>query len=84
MDPSESNILVVVRDFDTALEAELAREILEANGVDASVIADNVGGVGTVPLELPTEGAKLLTTKKDLKKALTVLEIALMPTQSRA
>src|SRR5262245_52975053 len=66
--------LVTVTVFDNDAEAELARGLLEANGIHASFS----GGVPTAPRGVPI-GTILQVAHKDLKRATEILSKANKP-----
>ena len=55
------------------MEAELAKGLLESKGVKAMVSADDAGGAHPALL-WATGGVRLLVKKKDIQKAIKVLE----------
>jgi hypothetical protein len=65
--------LVCVQTFRTRAEAELARESLEAAGIQATVRADDAGGTEPA-LILTTGGAKVLVALADAGRARGILE----------
>lgn len=67
---------VVVKSFNTRLEAQIAKSFLEVNGVKVFVTADDEGGANPFPMAVTSSGAKLYVTKKDAKKALELLKEA--------
>lgn len=68
-----SDNLVCVTTFHYRHEAELARGALEANGVEATVVADDMGS------EIPSldlhQGVGLFVRENDLARAREVLKI---------
>lgn len=62
---------VVVRQFMSAIEAELARGALEAAGITAVVRADDVGGMRP---HLQMGGVALLVRPEDVEAAREVLD----------
>ena len=63
------NDVVVVKTYPNRMEADLARSLLEANGVRAFIEADDAGGAYPFPLSGHMKGVKLLIKKADEKKA---------------
>ncbi|MBI2338324.1 DUF2007 domain-containing protein [Candidatus Daviesbacteria bacterium] len=61
--------LVIIKTFNTRMEAEIAKGFLEANGVKAVVQADDEGGMAPFPFRPTSQGARLLVKESDLKKA---------------
>jgi len=64
--------LICIKTYGSRHEAELARGFLEANGIEAVVSADDVGGMR--PHLLLGGGARLLVKEEDVQKALEVLK----------
>lgn len=64
---------VCVRVFELRMEAEMARGFLDANGIGARVLSDDVGGTNPALL-LGTGGAKLMVRRADLNEANSLLE----------
>lgn len=62
---------VVVRKFRSRLEAEMARGLLEGEGIGSQITADDLGG--QVPGMLP---ARLAVLRKDREKAERILDDA--------
>ena len=55
------------------MEAELAKGILESNGIKAIVFSDDAGG--SLPsISWTTGGARLLVEKKNAQKAIKILK----------
>lgn len=67
------NKLVCVKVFDLRMEAEMARGFLDANGIKARVISDDVGGTNP-SLLLGTGGARLMVQAADVDEAEKLLE----------
>ena len=63
--------LFVIRTFQNDIEAQLAEAVLDANGIDASIIGDNAAGM------LPTLNAmhpiRLVVKESDVEAALALL-----------
>lgn len=64
---------VTVVTFTTRVEAEVAKGFLESNGINASVVADDLGGTYPYPFQPTVIGVKLQVAKEDLKKAALLL-----------
>lgn len=64
--------LVVVRQYSYRHEAEMGRTMLEANGVDAMIVADDCGGQR--PLVGANIGVKLVVRRRDEHKATMLLK----------
>ena len=58
---------VVLRQFNYRAEAEIVRELLEANGIEAFVVSDDCGAVD--PALQFGRGANLLVAEKDFARA---------------
>ena len=65
--------LVVVDAFGSGPEAELAKSVLEAAGIDAMIQADSVGGMRP-HVAWASGGYKLLVREEDADDAREVLE----------
>lgn len=66
--------LVTVRTFDQRFEAELARGLLEAEGIDSLILADDCGGQRP-DLSVRMNGVQLLTREEDRDKAEEILQL---------
>ena len=64
---------ICIKTFNTRIEAEMARQLLESNGIQARMSADDAGGMRP-PLLTGSGGAKLFVSKKKSKKALSLLK----------
>ncbi|HEV2224844.1 MAG TPA: hypothetical protein VGS15_06965 [Candidatus Acidoferrales bacterium] len=64
--------LVVARTYSYRHEAEIGRTMLEANGVDAMIVADDFGGMQ--PAVGADTGVKLLVKREDEDAAKKLLE----------
>ncbi len=64
--------LVLVKNFSQREEAELAKNLLETEGIKAMVTADDYGGMNPA-LGWATGGAKLMVREKDKERALEIL-----------
>lgn len=67
-----ANEYVVVRRFTTEVEAELARAILESNGINAIVLRDDGGGM--LPAMSLMSAVRLVVAPADAEAAQEVLE----------
>lgn len=56
--------LVVVRTYSYRHEAEIGRTMLESNGIDAMIVADDAGGMRP-SLGLMNGGVRLLVRRQD-------------------
>jgi hypothetical protein len=63
---------VVVRRFTTEVEAELARAILESNGIAAAVLRDDGGGM--LPAMSLLSAVRLVVAPADAESAREVLD----------
>jgi len=64
--------LVVVRTFDTAIDAELAKSALDAADVDSFIQADDAGGMR--PHLVFALGARLIVRAEDVERATNILD----------
>ena len=64
--------LVVVRTFNTAIDAELAKSALDAVDIDSFIQTDDAGGMR--PHMLFAQGARLVVRAEDVERATTVLD----------
>ena len=62
---------VVVAEFESELEAEIAKGHLEAAGIDVSLVKDDAGGM--LPSLQQTEGVRLLVDEKKEDEARKIL-----------
>jgi len=69
---SNSSNTVCIQTYSTIAEAEMAKGILESNGIHAMVSADNIGGL-IASLDL-TGGVKLLVLEEFAKRANEILD----------
>jgi hypothetical protein len=67
-----TDALVPVRSFDSRIDAEMARELLQQQGIPSFLSADDAGGVDPA-LQL-ISGVKLVVREQDLKKASQTLD----------
>jgi hypothetical protein len=70
-----SDTLVVVGTYFTEVDADLARTVLEAEGIDCMIRGDDCGGVSP---QLWMHGVALLVRSEDFERARAIL--ALEPT----
>ena len=63
---------VVIRTFQVDHEAELARAVLESNGVRAAVLRDNAGGM--LPMLQPLFQMRLVVAAEDAELARRILD----------
>ena len=66
--------LVCIRTFGGRLEAEIARGVLEANGIKVALSADDMGGIR--PELSFSLGVRLLVMEESAEEALRVLDAA--------
>ena len=64
--------LVVVRTFNTAIDAELAKSALDAAEVDSFIQLDDAGGMR--PHLVFAQGARLIVRAEDAERATSILE----------
>ena len=64
--------LVVVRTFNAAIEAELAKSALDAADVDSFIQLDDAGGMRTHLVF--AQGARLIVRAEDAERAANVLD----------
>jgi len=63
---------VVIRRFQNGAEADLAKAILEANGIEAAVLRDDAGGM--IPAMSLMSDLRLVVAPQDAEAAREVLE----------
>lgn len=63
---------VTVITCSTRTEAEVAKGLLRANGINSIIMADDAGGMTSFPMAY-TYGAELKVAKKDVGKAKEIL-----------
>ena len=63
---------VVIRRFQNGAEADLAKAILEANGIEAAVLRDDAGGM--IPAMSLMSDIRLVVSPQDAEAAREVLE----------
>jgi hypothetical protein len=59
--------LVPVRTFDNRIDAEMAKDLLEAQGIPSYISGDDAGGIDPA-LQL-TQGVRLIVQERDLARA---------------
>ncbi|MCB2199978.1 DUF2007 domain-containing protein [bacterium] len=67
-----ANNPVMIAEYSSVLDAELARSRLEASGIESWVMKDDAGGMQ--PQLQITQGVKLFVDEKDIDEALKVLD----------
>ena len=65
--------LVCIKKFSTRIEADMAKSVLEGNGIKSEVFADHCFGIGQT-LQDSAPMARLMVNKEDEEKATEVLE----------
>lgn len=65
--------VVTIRSYDGRPEAEVAKNFLAENGIRATVVADDAGGMRP-DLLMAMGGARLIVRKQDADRALQMLE----------
>ena len=63
---------IVIRRFQNGAEADLAKAILEANGIEAAVLRDDAGGM--IPAMSLMSDIRLVVAPQDAEAAREVLE----------
>ena len=71
-EPGQSDDPVTVRTYQVEHEAELARAVLEANGIEALVMRDNAGGM--LPMLQPLFRIRLIVRGSDAAEAREILD----------
>jgi hypothetical protein len=69
---NESDELFVIRTFWNDVEARLAESVLDANGIDCTIIADNAGGM--LPYLNAMHPIRLVVKKVDVDTAIALLD----------
>ncbi|MDO8497022.1 MAG: DUF2007 domain-containing protein [bacterium] len=67
------NELITIKTFNTRLEAEIAKGLLESNGIKSMIVADDAGGMYPFPFQAGFKGAELKVNKKDHSKASDII-----------
>ncbi|HEX9721886.1 MAG TPA: hypothetical protein VGA53_01335 [Candidatus Paceibacterota bacterium] len=65
--------LVIIKNYPTRTEAEIAKQFLESQGIQCVVSADDMGGMRH-DLLMATGGAKLLCREEDRENAFDLLK----------
>jgi hypothetical protein len=65
--------LIVVKTFNTRIEAELAKGLLAANNIHSIIISDDEGGTAPFPFQPNSKGVQLWVKSKDLAISTTLL-----------
>jgi hypothetical protein len=73
--------IVTLRVFNTHIEADLARSVLEAAGIESVIAADDSGGMR--PHMALTAGVRLLVRAQDADRAKQLLDTPARRTKSR-
>lgn len=66
------NGLVTVSTFYDRMEAELAKSVLQASGIESMIMADDAGGMR--PSLLVGSGARLIVRAEDAERAAELLQ----------
>jgi hypothetical protein len=64
--------VIILRTFANELEAELARTVLEANGIPALVLRNDAGGM--YPSLTFVHGVRLVVHRDDAREAIAILD----------
>jgi hypothetical protein len=72
VDESEQIEEVVVKIFNSEIEAQIAKEQLESEGINCFISADNYGGM--MPALNMQEGVKLVVNEYNLERAIEILK----------
>jgi hypothetical protein len=67
--------LVCIRTYSFRPEAELARSVLEAGGIESVLMADDAHGMRPI-MGLSTRGVRLCVRREDAEKAAAILDQA--------
>lgn len=62
--------LVCIKNFNTRIDAELIKGLLETNGINSFISSDDMGGVGP---HIAASGVKLMVAPEDAEKAKEML-----------
>ncbi len=65
--------LITVSTFNSRLEAEVVKGLLETHGIKSIIMADDAGGMRPFPIAY-VQGVELKVLEKDLKKAKRILD----------
>jgi hypothetical protein len=69
---SSEDQLFVIRTFSSDVEARLAEAVLDANGIDSSIIGDNAAGM--LPYLNAMHPIRLVVKESDVDAALALLD----------
>jgi hypothetical protein len=69
----------VIQSYSSRIEANIAKGLLESNGIIAQISADDAGGAYPFPFTI-TVGVKLQVECKDLQKAKKILKSEVIKT----
>jgi hypothetical protein len=64
----------IVKTFNTRLEAELAKGLLDSQGIGAFIMADDTGNMSPFPFQPNTSGVKLVVKNEDAELAKKLLQ----------
>lgn len=64
----------VVKIFNTRIEAELAKGLLDSQGIGAFIMADDTGGMSPFPFQPNSSGVKLIVKNEYAQLAKTLLQ----------
>jgi hypothetical protein len=73
VEPAITGDLTLVRKYATETEAQIARAMLECEGIRAVVLTDDAGGM--LPQFQMVEGVRLMVQQDDLDEAERILEL---------
>ena len=68
--------IIKLAEYETLYEAEYAKDVLKANGINAVVVGDSLQGVGPYMSQPNLNCIEVLVFEADLKKATEILENA--------
>jgi hypothetical protein len=67
--------LVVLKNFNSRMEAEIAKGVLQVNGIESLIAADDEGGMMAYPFTL-VKGIRLQVVERDLEEARFIMGIS--------
>lgn len=67
--------LYLLKTFNSKIEAEMAKSVLSASGIQAFIQTDDAGGMYPFPFQPNSSGTKLMVNKKKYNEAIKILEI---------
>ena len=67
----DDELIYVIRTFSNDVEARLAESVLDANGIDSSIIGDNAAGM--LPYLNAMHPIRLVVKKADVEAAVALL-----------